>query len=214
MSYFLHSRVDPSNYTCNSIQYFHSNKWLFLPFVFLLLCKKNVFSLALLALQQMASFHGRAPWSTDWGMQQQRNDCLVAVSAYVESGDVQLVAFMKSILQPVWQWNKGFYPTRLETVHRRFCKFVLGVCTKSGYQFSLLWWTRRSSLVETFPHLWLTLGVHAQRRLWYLVCLSVHVISLTTGYEAANEWYQRLLNNGNIDINAPSARPKNAKHFH
>ena len=64
----------------------------------------------------------------------------------------------------------------------------------------------------------LTLGTHAQRGLQYLaccqsvcrsvclsiclsiclsVCLSVHACS---GYEAANEWHQRFLNNENIDI--------------
>ena len=33
------------------------------------------------------------------------------------------------------------------------------------------------------------------------VCLSVRASSRTTGYEAANEWYQRVVNNEKIDIN-------------
>ena len=51
----------------------------------------------------------------------------------------------------------------------------------------------------------LTLGAHAQRGLLYLVglsvCLSVRASSHTTGYEAAIEWHQRVLNNENMDIN-------------
>ena len=31
--------------------------------------------------------------------------------------------------------------------------------------------------------------------------LSVRASSRTTGYEAANEWYQRVVNNEKIDIN-------------
>ena len=33
------------------------------------------------------------------------------------------------------------------------------------------------------------------------VCLSVRASSRTTGYEAANEWHQRVVNNEKIDIN-------------
>ena len=33
------------------------------------------------------------------------------------------------------------------------------------------------------------------------VCLSVRASSRTTGYEAANEWHQRIVNNEKIDIN-------------
>ena len=33
------------------------------------------------------------------------------------------------------------------------------------------------------------------------VCLSVRASSRTTGYEAANEWHQRVANNEKIDIN-------------
>jgi hypothetical protein len=33
------------------------------------------------------------------------------------------------------------------------------------------------------------------------VCLSVHASSRTTGYKAANEWYQRVVNNEMMDIN-------------
>ena len=33
------------------------------------------------------------------------------------------------------------------------------------------------------------------------VGLSVRASSRTTGYEAANEWYQRVVNNEKIDIN-------------
>ena len=33
------------------------------------------------------------------------------------------------------------------------------------------------------------------------VCLSVRASSCTTGYEAANEWHQRIVNNEKIDIN-------------
>ena len=33
------------------------------------------------------------------------------------------------------------------------------------------------------------------------VCLSVRASSRTTGYEAANEWYQRFVNNEETDIN-------------
>ena len=51
----------------------------------------------------------------------------------------------------------------------------------------------------------LTLGAHAQRGLQYLVCLSVclsvRASSRTTGYEAANEWHQRVVNNEKMDIN-------------
>ena len=32
------------------------------------------------------------------------------------------------------------------------------------------------------------------------VCLSVHASSCTTGYGAANEWYQWVVNNEKIDI--------------
>ena len=53
----------------------------------------------------------------------------------------------------------------------------------------------------TFPCMLLTLGVHAQRGLLYLVCLSVRASSRTTGYEAANEWHQQVVDNEEIDIN-------------
>ena len=33
------------------------------------------------------------------------------------------------------------------------------------------------------------------------VCPSVHASSRTTGYEAANEWHQRVVNNEKMDIN-------------
>ena len=33
------------------------------------------------------------------------------------------------------------------------------------------------------------------------VCLSVRASSRTTGYEAANEWHQRVVNNEKMDIN-------------
>ena len=33
------------------------------------------------------------------------------------------------------------------------------------------------------------------------VCLSVRASSCTTGYEAANEWHQRIVNNEKMDIN-------------
>ena len=33
------------------------------------------------------------------------------------------------------------------------------------------------------------------------VCLSVRASSRTTGYEAANEWYQRVVNHENMDMN-------------
>ena len=33
------------------------------------------------------------------------------------------------------------------------------------------------------------------------VCLSVRASSRTTGYEAANEWYQRVVNNEKMDTN-------------
>ena len=33
------------------------------------------------------------------------------------------------------------------------------------------------------------------------VCLSVRASSSTTGYEAANEWHQRVVNDEKIDIN-------------
>ena len=33
------------------------------------------------------------------------------------------------------------------------------------------------------------------------VCLSVRASSLTTGYGAANEWHQQVVNNEKIDIN-------------
>ena len=54
----------------------------------------------------------------------------------------------------------------------------------------------------------LTLGAHAQRGLCSVilsvclsVCLSVRASYSTTGYEAANEWHQRVVNDEKIDIN-------------
>ena len=34
------------------------------------------------------------------------------------------------------------------------------------------------------------------------VCLSLRASSRTTGYDAANEWHQRVVNNDKMDINA------------
>ena len=39
------------------------------------------------------------------------------------------------------------------------------------------------------------------------VCLSVRASSRTTGYEAANEWHQRVVNNEKMDINVAIFEP-------
>ena len=45
------------------------------------------------------------------------------------------------------------------------------------------------------------LGTHVQRGLQYLVYQSVHASSRTIGFEAANERYQRVFKNENVDTN-------------
>ena len=46
--------------------------------------------------------------------------------------------------------------------------------------------------VVVFSPLLLTLGVHVQRGLRYLICVSVYAYSRTAGKEAAYERYQHL----------------------